>query len=171
MPTLHDLIQQFVDQLSDAIESQAMARAREAVESALGVHALSGRRNGHANGSNGAGAALRSLSSLGKRPRKKAPIQLCPVPGCSERAAPVFGMVCAKHKDLPKAKIKKYREARRAQKLKTKGKGPTARRPRAASKKRVARKKATAKRSAASKRTAAPRRNSTPAPAPAAAAS
>jgi hypothetical protein len=26
-------------------------------------------------------------------------------------------MVCAKHKDLPKAKIKKYREARRAKKL------------------------------------------------------
>jgi hypothetical protein len=27
-------------------------------------------------------------------------------------------MVCAKHKDLPKAKIKKYREARKAKKLK-----------------------------------------------------
>jgi hypothetical protein len=27
-------------------------------------------------------------------------------------------MVCAKHKDLPKAKIKKYREARRAKQLK-----------------------------------------------------
>jgi hypothetical protein len=26
-------------------------------------------------------------------------------------------MVCAKHKDVPKAKIKKYREARKAKKL------------------------------------------------------
>ena len=46
--------------------------------------------------------------------RRKGPIQLCPAPGCTNRAAPVFGMVCAKHKDLPKATIKKYREARRA---------------------------------------------------------
>lgn len=45
--------------------------------------------------------------------RRKGPIQLCPVPNCKNRAAPVFGMVCAKHKDLPKATIKKYREARR----------------------------------------------------------
>jgi len=35
----------------------------------------------------------------------------------------VFGMVCAKHKDLPKAEIKKYREARRAAKAKAKSKG------------------------------------------------
>lgn len=48
--------------------------------------------------------------------RRKGPIQLCPVPGCKERAAPVFGMVCKKHKGLPKAQIKKYREARRAKK-------------------------------------------------------
>ena len=33
-------------------------------------------------------------------------------------AAPVYGMVCAQHKDVPKAKIKKYREARRAKKAK-----------------------------------------------------
>jgi hypothetical protein len=45
------------------------------------------------------------------------PTQLCPVPGCKNPAAPVFGMVCAEHKDVAKAKIKKYREARRATKL------------------------------------------------------
>ena len=44
--------------------------------------------------------------------------QLCPVPGCTNPAAPVFGMVCAKHKDVPKAQIKKYRETRRAAKQK-----------------------------------------------------
>ncbi|HET6146354.1 MAG TPA: hypothetical protein VFH68_02395 [Polyangia bacterium] len=55
------------------------------------------------------------------RKRRKAPIQLCPVPGCTNRAAPVFGMVCAKHKDLPKAEIRKYREARRARRNKGKG--------------------------------------------------
>ena len=40
----------------------------------------------------------------------------------ANRAAPVFGMVCAKHKDLPKAEIKKHREQRRAQKAKAKAK-------------------------------------------------
>jgi hypothetical protein len=39
--------------------------------------------------------------------------QLTPVPGCNNPAAPVFGMVCKDHKDVPKATIKKYREARR----------------------------------------------------------
>ena len=65
-------------------------------------------------------AATLHLSSFtnGKRPRRKGPKQLCPVPGCKNPAAPVFGMVCAKHKDVPKAQIKKYREARRAKKQK-----------------------------------------------------
>lgn len=54
--------------------------------------------------------------------RKKGPIQLCPVPGCKERAAPVFGMVCVKHKGLSKTLIAKYREARRAKTTKGKPK-------------------------------------------------
>jgi hypothetical protein len=32
-------------------------------------------------------------------------------------------MVCAKHKDVPKARIEKYRDARRAAKLKAAGRG------------------------------------------------
>jgi hypothetical protein len=54
----------------------------------------------------------KALRSPPKKKRRKAPIQLCPVPRCSERAAPVFGMVCAKHKDVAKSKIKKYRADR-----------------------------------------------------------
>ena len=50
--------------------------------------------------------------------RRKAPPQLCPVPGCKNRAAPIFGMVCSDHKNLPKAKIKKYRMQRRVAKAK-----------------------------------------------------
>jgi len=60
------------------------------------------------------GGSGKVLQLPGKKARRKGPIQLCPVPGCKERAAPVFGMVCAKHKGLPKTQIKKYREARRA---------------------------------------------------------
>ncbi len=47
---------------------------------------------------------------------KRRPKQLCPVPGCKNVAAPVFGMVCANHKAVPKAKIKQYREQRKAKK-------------------------------------------------------
>ena len=74
------------------------------------------------SGKPGARTVRTSLSTLNsgvgliKRARRKGPIQLCPVPGCKNPAAPVFGMVCANHKSLPKATIKKFREARRAAK-------------------------------------------------------
>ena len=45
--------------------------------------------------------------------RRKGPIQLCPAPGCKERSAPVFSMMCKKHKDTPKATVAKWRETRR----------------------------------------------------------
>lgn len=54
-----------------------------------------------------------ALVAAAKPPRRKGPIQLCPFPRCKNRAAPVYGMVCGDHKDVPKAKIAKYREARR----------------------------------------------------------
>ena len=37
------------------------------------------------------------------RQAKKRPPRLCPVLGCKNKAAPVFGMMCREHKDLPKA--------------------------------------------------------------------
>ena len=105
---IHSIVQDFVSRLSSLIEEDAVTRARAVVLSAFGVGSGGGRRGpGRPPGSGGKGAA-------GRRQRRKGPIQLCPVPGCANRAAPVFGMVCAKHKDLPKATIKKYRERRRA---------------------------------------------------------
>jgi hypothetical protein len=113
---LASLVEQFAASLDDLLERTSMERARLAVLSAFG--------------GNSAGAPARrgrppaTVSPIGaaRKRRKKAPIQLCPVPGCKNRAAPVFGMVCSKHKDLPKAKIRQYREARRVQKAKTKAK-------------------------------------------------
>ena len=102
---LQEIVQQFVDKLSSMIESEVVTRAREAA-----LNALDGRGSVSIRG----GVIIRK--------RRKGPIQLCPVPGCQNRAAPVFGMVCSKHKDLPKAAIKKYREARRAKKAKKQGK-------------------------------------------------
>lgn len=55
-------------------------------------------------------------TSAAKVLTRKRPRQLCPVPNCKNAAAPIFGMVCAEHKDVAKTKIKKYRDARRAAK-------------------------------------------------------
>jgi hypothetical protein len=104
---IRTVIGTFVEQLTALMESHALDRARSAVEQALG-----GGRRGP-----GRPAQVISLTRSG-RPRKKGPPQLCPVPGCKNAAAPVFGMVCSKHKDVPKGKIKQFREARRAKKMK-----------------------------------------------------
>ena len=63
----------------------------------------------------GKGGSVRGLvlSGAAMAMRKRAPKQLCPVPGCKNPAAPVFHMVCAKHKGVAKSKIKAYRAARR----------------------------------------------------------
>ena len=91
------LVEEFTARLRSLIENQVLERARTAVAGALGA-------------SKGIG---------GSKARKKGSPQLCPVPGCKNPAAPVFGMVCAEHKRVPKSQIKKYREARRAKKLKS----------------------------------------------------
>ncbi len=114
--TIRTLIEDFANKLSSLMEGQALDRARLAVESALGVGP---RRRGRPP-KNAAVVSMATVDGTGRKKRKKGPKQLCPVPGCKNPAAPVFGMVCAKHKDLPKAQIKKYREARRAKKLKAK---------------------------------------------------
>ena len=103
---LTTIVATFTSQLTAIIERETLERARAAVVGALGT-------------GNGRGASVKVLDIATGRPRKKAPKQLCPVPGCKNPAAPVFGMVCAKHKDVAKTKIKKYREARRAKKQKS----------------------------------------------------
>lgn len=94
---IRTLVSDFARNLQSLIESEVIDRARSAVAGALGV--------------NGASRSFKA--------RRKSPTQLCPVPRCRNNAAPVFGMVCAEHKGVPKAQIKKYREVRRAKKLKT----------------------------------------------------
>jgi hypothetical protein len=49
------------------------------------------------------------MNMAGKKTRPK---QFCPVPGCKNVAAPVFGMVCKDHKNVAKSKIAKYRAER-----------------------------------------------------------
>lgn len=149
---------EFVDQLSAAIEAQAIARARVSVDAAL-----AGQPVGRGNGRLRAAVVGIAASSFGARPRKKPPIQLCPVPGCKERAAPIFGMVCAAHKDVPKTKIRKYREDRRAGKVSARGSG--ARAGKGSARKKAARPLAKAKPARASGGVKSPKNGKTSKPA------
>ena len=112
MSELQNIVDSFAAQLTAIIEAQAIAQARSTVLAAFGHGAPAPKRRGRPPKALQAAAA----PPPAKKARRKAPLQLCPVPGCKNPAAPIFGMVCAKHKDLPKATIKKYRERRRAKK-------------------------------------------------------
>jgi hypothetical protein len=109
-------VEEFTERLHALIEGHATERARAAVLAAFGSPPRRGP--GRPPKEKAALAPLAPITSIAKKARKKGPKQLCPVPGCQNPAAPVFGMVCAKHKDVAKSKIKKYREARKAKALK-----------------------------------------------------
>jgi hypothetical protein len=126
MSNIQSIVEDFANQLTALIEEQVMSRARAAVSAALGGAPVK-RGPGRPPKAAKALAAV-TLSPVRKKARKKAPPQYCPVPGCKNKAAPIFGMVCSDHKNVPKAKIKEYREARRAQKAGQKaGKGKKSR--------------------------------------------
>jgi hypothetical protein len=113
---LQMLVEDFVKQIVSTVESATAQRVQSAVLTALGGGGGLPRRRGR---------PPKNPPLLGGgffAPARRRPKQLCPVPGCTNPAAPVFGMVCAKHKDIAKAQIKKYRENRRAAKAKGKEK-------------------------------------------------
>lgn len=108
METVTQIVNKFLHAIDACISVEAQGRAERAVKAAFGSHDMWPTTD-HAV------VSTRLTSKpVAKKARRKGPIQLCPVPKCSGRAAPVFGMVCAKHKGVSKAQIKKYREARRA---------------------------------------------------------
>jgi hypothetical protein len=127
---LRSIVGDFVNQLSSALEAQILARVQTVVLSALGSPV---KRGPGRPPKNGLAAAFITSASSSSATRKAAPKQLCPVPGCKNPAAPVFGMVCSEHKGLPKAKIKAYREARRQAKVSSKGSNGAGKRAAAAS--------------------------------------
>jgi hypothetical protein len=104
------LVEAFVNQVVAAVESDSVHRVQQAVAAAFSGSAMSAPRPGRPARSSGAVAPAVAA------PVKRRPKQFCPVPGCTGVAAPVFGMVCTEHKDMPKAKIKEYRALRNAAK-------------------------------------------------------
>ncbi len=112
--SLKALVEDFVHRVVSVVETAVTNRVRGAIASALGGGEVSIRRGPGRPRKN----PLNVAAPVAKKARKKAPKQLCPVPGCKNPAAPVYGMVCAKHKGVAKTQIKKYREARKAAKSK-----------------------------------------------------
>jgi len=107
---IRSLVEGFVNQIVAAIEADSVRRVQQAVTAAFtGGVAPAARRGRPAR-------ALVAAAPAAAAPVRRRPKQFCPVPGCSGVAAPVFGMVCAKHKDIAKSKIKEYRAQRKAAK-------------------------------------------------------
>jgi hypothetical protein len=104
-PNITAQIEAFTRQLVATVEAATAQRIQAALAGAFGVPQKRGPGRPPKQV-----AALAPLAVASTPARKK---QLCPVPGCKNPAAPVFGMVCKEHKNVSKAKIKKYREERR----------------------------------------------------------
>jgi hypothetical protein len=103
---IRSLVEGFVSQIVAAVEADSARRLEHAVTAAfVGADAGAVPRRGRA-----------PLGLAVLAPARRRPKQLCPVPGCKGVAAPVFGMVCAQHRDVAKTKIAEYRAQRRAAK-------------------------------------------------------
>lgn len=97
MKSIEEAVNKFVENLTVIIE----AEVRESVLASV-------------NGVPTKAAKNSKYGKIGKKSRRKGPIQLCPAPKCKNRAAPVYGMLCGDHKGAPKKTVAKWREARRA---------------------------------------------------------
>jgi len=106
-PNIAEQIETFTAQLVATVEAAVAQRIQAALAGALGVPQKRGPGRPPKN--------LAVSAPLAPAPAAKSarPKQLCPVPGCNNLAAPVFGMVCKDHKKVAKSKIKKYRLERR----------------------------------------------------------
>ena len=97
------IVETFANQITAAVEASVAGRLQAAIAGAFGAPAK-----------RGPGRPPKQVTTEASAPEKKRPKQLCPVPGCKNLAAPVFGMVCKDHKNVAKSKIKKYRQERKA---------------------------------------------------------
>jgi hypothetical protein len=121
------LVEAFTRQLVATVEAATAQRIQAALAAAFGS---APRRGPGRPPKQAAAPAAVAVHVAPKAARRKPPKQLCPVPGCKNPAAPIFGMVCKEHKNVAKSKIKKYREERRESKGTTAAKPMTAKKVR-----------------------------------------
>ena len=109
-PNITAQIETFTQQLVATVEAAVAQRIQAALAGAFGVP----QKRGPGRPPKQAVEHVAPVAVKRTAERKKPPRQLCPVPGCKNVAAPIFGMVCKDHKNVAKSKIKKYREERKA---------------------------------------------------------
>jgi hypothetical protein len=105
-PNITEMVETFASSITAAVEASIAQRIQAAIADAFG--AAPKRGPGRPPKPTVAAAAAPAAAAKKSRPK-----QLCPVPGCKNLAAPVFGMVCSDHKNVAKSKIKKYRLERK----------------------------------------------------------
>jgi hypothetical protein len=103
-PNITEMVEIFASRITAAVEASIAQRIQAAIADAFGAPP----KRGPGRPSKPAAAAPAPAAAQKSRPK-----QLCPVPGCKNVAAPVFGMVCSNHKNVAKSKIKKYRLERK----------------------------------------------------------
>jgi hypothetical protein len=106
-------IETFTQQLVATVEAAVAQRIQAALAGAFGIL----QKRGPGRPPKQAVAHVAPVAVKRTAGKKKPPKQICPVPGCKNVAAPIFGMVCKDHKNVAKSKIKKYREERREGKV------------------------------------------------------
>jgi hypothetical protein len=112
-PNITEMVETFASSITAAVEASIAQRIQAALADTFGAAPKRGP------GSPPKPTAAPAAPAAPAAAKKSRPKQLCPVPGCKNLAAPVFGMVCGDHKNVAKSKIKKYR-------LDRKGKAPVA---------------------------------------------
>jgi hypothetical protein len=102
------IVESFAHQITAAVEASVAQRLQAAIAGAFGAPQKRGPGRPPKQ-------AVASVAPVAAKPAggKTRPKQLCPVPGCKNVAAPVFGTVCKDHKKVAKSKIKKYRQERK----------------------------------------------------------
>ena len=103
------IVETFTIQITAAVEASMANRLQAAISGVFGAPPKRGP--GRPPKQAVAGVAPVSARFAAKKTRPK---QFCPVPGCKNTAAPIFGMVCKDHKNVAKSKITKYRAERKA---------------------------------------------------------
>ena len=103
-PNITVMVETFAFQITAAVEAAMAEKLQAALAGAFG-----------APQKRGPGRPPRQIAAVAApvAAKKTRPKQFCPVPGCKNVAAPIFGMVCSDHKNVAKSKIKMYREERK----------------------------------------------------------
>ena len=112
-PTITAQVESFTNQLVATVEAAVAQRIQAALAGAFGTP----QKRGPGRPPKQAVAHVAHVAVEKSAGKTRRPKQLCPVPGCKNVAAPIFGMVCKDHKKVAKSKIKKYRKERREGKV------------------------------------------------------